>query len=126
MFLAYTEMKGGDTTESILGTVKDAMIGDAADDSFNFQLLTIINGIFFTLRQLVDHRVPAFHISGLTETWDDLAAAYELDDISAVRMYIVLKTTLLFDPPDRGFVVSAMEEQIKELEWRIREKEGWR
>ncbi len=38
---------------------------------------------------------------------------------NAVKSYIHLRVKLLFDPPDIGFVLTAMKEQIQELEWRL-------
>jgi hypothetical protein len=47
---------------------------------------------------------------------------------SAVRSYVYLRVKLLFDPPSTSFGITAIEEQIKELEWRlnvVREGELW-
>ena len=39
--------------------------------------------------------------------------------ISFVKSYMHLKVKLLFDPPLASAVIECMNQQIKELEWRI-------
>lgn len=61
-------------------------------------------------------------------TWEDLQEAQELTNpltvamIQMLRSYIFLRVRMLFDPPTTGFLLTAMEHQLKELEWRISTK----
>ncbi len=54
------------------------------------------------------------------------------NDLHAIKSYIYLRVRLLFDPPSSAFVLTSMENQIKEFEWRINVQveggpdfEGW-
>ena len=69
-----------------------------------------------TLNQLGIGPEEPFMITGATEIWDDFI---EDGPIEAVKSYIPLKVRLLFDPPQQSFMVSNIQEQIKELEFRM-------
>jgi hypothetical protein len=42
-----------------------------------------------------------------------------VSDYEAVETYIYLYVRLIFDPPTSGFVTSAIQSEMKELEWRM-------
>jgi hypothetical protein len=56
-------------------------------------------------------------ISDSSTMWVDLIG----DDhrLNMVKTFIGLSTKLAFDPPQVGFVLTAMKEQIQEQEWRL-------
>jgi len=57
-----------------------------------------------------------FAITGPDEEW----SAYTTDPrLSSVKTYVYLKTRLAFDPPDTGFQLTAMQDQIQEHEYRL-------
>ena len=92
------------------------MIGPSASyNIFEPDLITHINTVFFTLYQLGVGDEP-FVIASEDETWDDFHAG---TDLEAVKTYIYLKTRMFFDPPTNSALISAINEQIKELEFRI-------
>ena len=74
-----------------------------------------INTVFFTLCQLGATEEP-FVISGPDETWDEFHAD---TDLEAVKTYVYLKCRMYFDPPTNSALISAINEQIKELEVRL-------
>ena len=76
-----------------------------------------INSVFSILHQLGVGPEKSFSIQGDTETWDDFIE--DDTNFNDVRTYIYLKVRLIFDPPSSSAVMSAMERQISELEWRI-------
>jgi hypothetical protein len=48
--------------------------------------------------------------------------------LNSVRTYVFLRVKILFDPPGNSFVMNALNEQIRELEWRLsvqREGSAW-
>lgn len=115
--------------DSILLTIKK-MIGPSADyDVFDTDLLVHINSTIGTLDQVGFHLSTPFVVTSEEETWDDYFAAVkhpddghdDFDDMTmrTVIDYIYLKVRMLFDPPTSSFVLEAMKEQSKELEWRI-------
>lgn len=101
--------------ESILETIKKLIGPSASYDIFDNDLIVHINSAFFSLHQLGITEEP-FVISGPDETWDEFHAD---TDLESVKTYIYLKTRMFFDPPTHSALVSAMNDQIKELEWRI-------
>ncbi len=103
-------------TESILLTVKK-MLGIAEEyHAFDLDLIIDINSVFLTLNQLGVGPESPFQITGDSEVWSGFANPKE---VPGIQTYVYLKTRLLFDPPTNSFLVTAIEKQIAELEWRL-------
>jgi len=103
--------------ESILLNVKK-ILGIAPDyTEFDVDIMTHINSVFSTLTELGIGPVEGFAIKDATDMWADFLE----DDLrlNNVRSYMYLRVRLLFDPPMHSYLVTAMQEQIRELEWRI-------
>ena len=111
---------------SILQSVKKTLNLAPDYEAFDEDVLMHINSTFSTLHQLGVGPALGYAIEDGAETWQDfLGNDARLNNI---KTYIFLRVRLLFDPPATGFHVKAMEEQIKELEWRInahREDTQW-
>lgn len=93
---------------------------------FDDQIIDYINGVFSTVAQLGIGPPEGFEIVDDTEEWDDILVANR--HLNVVKSYVFLKVRQLFDPPSTGYLVTAMNEQIKELEWRMntyREEAAW-
>lgn len=101
--------------ESILESIRKLIGPSAQYDIFNNDLIIHINSAFFTLYQLGLTEEP-FVISGPDETWDEFHAD---TDLEAVKTYVYLKCRMYFDPPTNSALISAINEQIKELEVRL-------
>lgn len=101
--------------ESILNSIKQLIGPSVQYDIFDNDLIMHINSAFFTLHQLGLTEWP-FVISGSEETWEDF---HTDTDLEAVKTYVYLKTRMYFDPPTNSALISAINEQIKELEWRL-------
>lgn len=103
-------------TESILLTVKK-MLGIAEEyHAFDLDLIIDINSVFLTLNQLGVGPESPFQITGDSEVWSGFANPKE---VPGIQTYVYLKTRLLFDPPTNSFLVTAIEKQIAEFEWRL-------
>lgn len=104
-------------TESILNSVKKTLGIDAAYDAFDPELVIHTNSALSTLTQLGIGPVGGLTISDHTTTWDE----FMVDDarLNSVKTYVYLKVRLVFDPPGTSYLIKAMEDQIRELEWRI-------
>lgn len=104
--------------DSILLSIKSLIGGvfyEAGD--FNTDLIVNINSAFSILHQLGVGPKNGFKITGNTEQWSDfLGDSNVLED---VKIYVYLKTKLIFDPPANSFLVNAIKDEIKELEWRL-------
>lgn len=113
-------------SESILTSTKK-MLGLGADyTAFDVDILIHINSVFSTLHQLGIGPDEGFMIENATATWTDFLA----DDprLNNVKTYMYLRVRMLFDPPTTSYLINAMDEQRKELEWRInvnREHTAW-
>lgn len=111
---------------SILQSIKKTLNLPADYEAFDQDVLMHINSVFSTLHQLGVGPSGGFMIEGGGETWQDLLG--NDPRLNNIKTYIYLRVRLLFDPPTTGFHVTAMKEQITELEWRInahREDTQW-
>lgn len=98
------------STKKLLG-----ILGDY--EEFDVDIIININSAFMTLHQLGVGPKECFTISGSEETWDEFFEGRT--DLEAAKTFVYLKTRLAFDPPTTSFVLSSMENQIKELEYRL-------
>jgi hypothetical protein len=117
---------------SILQDTKKAL-GIAADDlSFDFDVTLQVNSAFSTLTDIGVGPEIGFVIEDATAEWTDFLDVGEDEELkvmlSKAKNYVYLKTRLVFDPPASQFVVAMIQEQIRELEWRLnvnRESSAW-
>ena len=112
--------------ESILTSTKKVLGIDESYTAFDTDIIMHINSIFAVLTQLGIGPVEGFAISDSTATWGSFLGT-DLQ-LNSVKTYVYLRVRLIFDPPATSFVLNAMQEQIRELEWRLsvrREETGW-
>lgn len=105
------------TSESILGSVKK-LLGINNMDDFDQDIIIHINSAISILRQLGVGSVKGFVITGEDETFQDYLGE-ESKEIPMVKQYLYCKVRKIFDPPSNGSIMSALDEQIKELEFRL-------
>ena len=103
--------------ENILDSIKKLLGIDEMDFNFDQELIMHINSVFMVLNQLGVGPVGGFKISSNEEVWTDFVGTRL--DLESVKSYIYLKVRLLFDPPQNSFLVSSIEKQIEEQEWRL-------
>lgn len=104
-------------TDSILDTIKKLLGISPLDESFDPDIITHINSAFSALQQIGVGPVEGFMIEDKTAVWSDFLGAE--NTLNSVKTYMYLKVRLVFDPPQNSFLVTSMENQIKELEWRL-------
>ena len=101
---------------SILDDVKKVLGLDAEYTAFDKDLIIHINTVFMILNQIGVGPYDGFTINGNNTTWTE----YVNDDkLEAIKTYIYLRVRLLFDPPANSFLITAMESQMREIEWRL-------
>lgn len=113
-------------SNSILTSTKKVLGIDADYDAFDDDIIMHINSVFFTLNQLGVGPAAGYMIEDATETWDAFIGADP--NLNAIKTYVYLRVRLLFDPPTTSYVITALNEQVKELEWRLnvyREETAW-
>ena len=111
---------------SILTSTKKVLGLDSSYTAFDLDIITHINAVFSTLHQLGFGPDEGFAIEDAAPVWTDFEADVLL--LNHIRTYMYLKVRLLFDPPSMSFVLTALEKQITELEFRLslsREGEEW-
>lgn len=101
----------------ILNDVKKVLGLPSEYDAFDLDVLMHINTAMSTLHQLGIGPDEGFMIEDDTAEWVDLLG----DDPrqNQARTYVCLRTRMLFDPPTTSYLISAMERQITEMEWRM-------
>ncbi|QJD49589.1 virion structural protein [Gordonia phage Secretariat] len=104
-------------SESILDSTKKILGIDAEYDAFDMDIIMHINSALSTLNQLGLGPEEGFMIQDSSEEWGDLLE--EDMRLNSIKTYVYLKVRIIFDPPSTSFVLTAMQEQIKELEWRL-------
>lgn len=102
--------------ESILTSIKKLLGLDADYTPFDTDVIIGINSALATLTQLGVGPIGGFRICGPEETWCQFIGNRK--DLEQIKQYVYLKTKYVFDPP-QGSVLTAMNDVIKELEWRI-------
>lgn len=103
--------------ESILISIKK-LLGIGEDDTFfDTDIIIHINSAFSTLNDLGVGTETTFGINDEKPIWNDFTG--EDNDYQDVKTYVYLKVRMLFDPPASSSVITAMEKQISELEWRL-------
>lgn len=104
--------------ESILDSVKKKLGLDPQEVAdFDPDIIDAINLSLNILTQIGVGPIEGFNIHSNTETWSDFLGSSPL--LNMARSYVFIKTRLLFDPPQSSSVMSALQEQAKEYEWRL-------
>jgi len=107
------------STKKILGLPDDYTV-------FDLDVITHINTAFSTLTQLGVGPSTGFMIEDATPVWNDFIGADP--QYNAVKSYVFLKVKSMFDPPQTSYLITAQNEQMRELEWRLnvrREGTAW-
>jgi hypothetical protein len=114
---------------SILQSTKKILGIPAADESFDLDVVTHINAAFSTLTDLGLGAVTGFVIDDTgDEEWDDFITGLSPVQLSRVKTFVYLSVRLAFDPPQTSFGINALQEQIREHQWRLntlREETEW-
>jgi hypothetical protein len=103
--------------DSILVSVKK-LLGIAKDDlSFDPDIILYTNTVLANLSQLGVGDGSGIQIKGYSEGWSSIVK----DDVNLnlIQTYVCLKVRVLFDPPSSQTVMSAIQANIKEYEYRI-------
>ena len=103
--------------DSILNSTKKILGLEASYTPFDLDIMTYINSVFSTIEQLGVGPIGGFAIVDSDTTWDEYLVPS--NQLNMVRTYVFLKVRMLFDPPTTSYLITAMENQIREAEWRL-------
>jgi hypothetical protein len=104
-------------SDSILDNTKKVLNLAPDYTAFDQDVILHINSVFSTLNQLGVGPVEGFMIEDNGPIWDTFLEGDPR--LNHIKTYVYLRVRMLFDPPTTGYHVTAMQEQIKELEWRL-------
>lgn len=108
------------STKKILGLPADYTV-------FDHDVITHINTAFSILTQLGVGPINGYMIEDDQAMWDEFLPPMD-PQYNSVKTYVYLKVRQLFDPPQTSYLISAVDNQIRELEWRLnvhREETAW-
>ena len=101
---------------SILLSTKKTLGLSADYTIFDQDIIMHINTVFSIIHQLGIGPEEGFEITDADDVWTDFVSDVRLNTL---RSYVYLRVRLLFDPPTTSYLLAAVQEQIKELEWRM-------
>ena len=102
--------------DSILISVKK-MLGIAEDyTAFDMDIIFHINSVFVTLYEL-GFGDTVVSIDDDISTWSDVLD--NANELSLIKSLVYLKVRLIFDPPTSSAALQAMQELVREFEFRI-------
>jgi len=102
---------------SVLTSIKKLLGIEAIYTNFDQDIVMHINSVLMTVNQLGLGPDTGLFITDDTKTWEDLFGTRT--DLYALKTYIYLKVRLVFDPPQFGYLVEAINNQCIELAWRL-------
>jgi hypothetical protein len=109
--------------ESILKSTKKILGLDENYLVFDLDVITHINAAFSILNQLGVGPVNGFFIEDETAVWSDFVVPE--NQLRLVKTYVYLKTRSIFDPPSTSYLIEAVNNQVKEYEWRLNIFREW-
>lgn len=113
--------------DSILTSTKKVLGIEEDQTEYDTDVLMHVNTVFSVLNQLGIGPDAGFVIEDASPTWDEFLGSDSR--LNLVKTYIYLRVRLLFDPPTGSYhLVNSLNEQVKELEWRLnvkREGDAW-
>ena len=102
---------------SILTSIKKLLGITEEYEHFDQDIIIHINTALMILTQLGVGPSEGFFIKDKYALWSDFIP--DVKTLEAVKSYIYLKVRMLFDPPTSSSLMNAMEQNMKELEWRL-------
>lgn len=103
---------------SILISVRPMCNVDEEDTGFDKQLIPLINSQMMVAHHQLGVGINGFNITGPNETWSDWLGEGEAK-LAAAKTWLGYSVLLLFDPPDNGTVLKAIQETISKMEWML-------
>lgn len=102
--------------DSILVTIKKMLGLDEFDDSFDIDIITLINSVIVSLSQMGIGPSSVYIVTSKDDKWIDFLG--ENSNLEAIKTYMFLKVKMTFDPPSNPTVIKSMQDTISEIQWR--------
>ena len=104
--------------DGILDTIKKLLGIDEDDDSFDIDIIIIINSITPILGQMGIGPSNGYIVKSKDDKWSDYISDSTIN-LEGVKNYIFIKTKLIFDPPTNSTTIESLNKVLSELEWRM-------
>lgn len=106
--------------DSILTSIKK-MLGITEEYThFDPELIIYINSALMILTQLGVGPTEGYVVEDAEDRWSDfIVKKQDLQRMRSIESYVYMRVKLVFDPPPSSATVQAMENQIRELEFRL-------
>ena len=109
--------------DSILDTIKKMLGYDVtADPQFDPTILVLINSAFSELSEIGVLSDSSYRVTSRVNTWSEAFGGRT--DVDMIQTFVYLYVRIIFDPPSSSFVLNALNEEKKRIEWRISVKGG--
>lgn len=105
--------------EKILTDVKSQLNVPTDTTAFDLDIISSINTAFMVLNQLGLGPADPFFIVDDSALWTNFMV--DIQKYNGVKTYVYQKVRLIFDPPTTAHLLSALKEQVEELEYRLRD-----
>lgn len=111
-----------ENNDSILNSVKKMLGLGSEYNPFDTEIIIHINSVFASLSQMGVGPTEGFMIEDSSTIWSEFIGDDKL--INSVKSYMYLKVKLLFDPPTNSALIESINNQIRELEYRLYIQKG--
>lgn len=104
-------------SDSILLSIREQLIGDPRDNSFDRDLIFDINTAFNILSQAGVGPEGGFRITGAQEEWPEFLGDNPM--LEMAKDFVKFKVKVLFDPPSSSFVLEEFNKELDQILWRL-------
>ena len=107
-------------SESILETIVSGLGLEIDESAFNSEIIMYVNSALVTVYQ--NGAGTPLVVKDYAQTWDEFKDPAQVEGnkmFEQIKLYVVLKTKIIFDPPPPS-TATYMQSYIDELLWRIR------
>ena len=107
-------------SESILETIVSGLGLEVDESAFNSEIIMYINSALLTVCQ--NGAGTPLVVKDYAQTWEEFKDPAQVEGnkmFEQIKLYVMLKTKIIFDPPPPS-TATYMQSYIDELLWRIR------
>lgn len=114
-----THYSADEVSGSILKSIKKMLGVDPTMDMFDLDICMNINSALANLNQIGLGPYDGFYVNGPEDKWTDFLGVNDMHVLQNAKQYVYIWVKRVFDPPGATNHLTALDNTIKELEWRI-------
>ncbi len=108
---------------SILNEMKKSLGMYEYYNDYDTDLILHINTTISKLKQ-IGVQSGDFMLTDSSQTWEDYLPDADTSKLAMIKTYMTLSLKKIFDPPQSSFLLSSIDSQLAEYEWRIYTETG--